>query len=72
MWQLIAHVLGCGWFFLADINSLDRVTWAHKFHLFDPSTEMSTQYITSLYWAFVTVRCPPSLPVPSLLPRLSA
>ena len=54
--QLIAHVLGCGWFFLADINSSDRITWAHDFDLHQPDAPLSTKYITSLYWAFVTVR----------------
>jgi len=53
--QLIAHVLGCGWFFLADINSGERLTWAHEFDLHQPDTDISTKYFTSLYWAFVTV-----------------
>lgn len=54
--QAVGHILGCGWFFIADLNGLGADTWAGEFNLQSGTVSMADKYTLSVYWAFVTVR----------------
>jgi len=68
--QAVGHVLGCGWFFVADLNGLGMDTWAGEFNLQSDQATFVEKYTVSVYWAFVTVRVA-SVEWPSAPPFLS-
>ena len=56
MWlYLLAHVLACIWWFIAELEDNKHMTWASEHGLFDSEVTLAQKYITSLYWAFATV-----------------
>lgn len=51
--QLVAHLMGCLWYFIAQDAGLGSGTWADSYHMV--TRPIVSRYIISLYWAFVTV-----------------
>ena len=52
--QLVAHLMGCAWYFMAADAGLGSGTWADEWNMEDRTR--GSRYIISVYWAFVTVR----------------
>ena len=51
--QLVGHLMGCAWYFMAEDRGLGSGTWADDFHMEDK--DRASRYLMSVYWAFVTV-----------------
>ena len=51
--QLVAHLMGCMWYFIAQDAGLGSGTWADSYHMV--TRPIVSRYIISVYWAFVTV-----------------
>lgn len=56
MWMAFSgHLVGCLWYFSADVNDLGADTWAAPFSLDDPEVGTSHRYLLAVYYAFVTI-----------------
>eukprot|EP00322_Chrysochromulina_rotalis_P013335 CAMPEP_0115831730 /NCGR_PEP_ID=MMETSP0287-20121206/2291_1 /TAXON_ID=412157 /ORGANISM="Chrysochromulina rotalis, Strain UIO044" /LENGTH=728 /DNA_ID=CAMNT_0003285089 /DNA_START=1 /DNA_END=2187 /DNA_ORIENTATION=- len=51
----VAHLLGCGWFYMTWVPDEEGVNWLTNHNADDLGKQVSYQYLVSIYWALTTL-----------------